>query len=260
MDIVGNPLMHTRAHSQTQDVNTEFRTHSCGELRMAQVGEEVSLCGWVQTARDMNHFAFIDIRDRYGITQCVFNNPGDEGDAAELEMYKNAKGCGREFVIRVKGKLVERQSKNKKRDTGDVEVLATSLEILNTAQTPPFKIEDKTDAGEEIRMKYRYLDIRRNPIKDALLLRNQITRIVRKALNGMDFCEIETPVFIKSTPEGARDFVCPSRMNPGQFYALPQSPQTFKQLLMVAGMDRYFQVGKNNTTPPPTITTTPNTH
>lgn len=224
------------------NLQTANRTHSCGELRASNVGESVTLSGWVQIARDMNHFAFVDLRDRYGITQVVF--PKDEADSAALERYQKATSLGREFVIKVSGKVVERSNKNKNRPTGEIEIVADTLEILNSSATPPFKIEDQTDAQEETRMRYRYLDIRRNPIKDALLLRNKITRYVREFLDDRDFCEIETPVLIKSTPEGARDFVVPSRMNPGQFYALPQSPQTFKQLLMVGGMDRYFQIVK----------------
>eukprot|EP00928_Gymnodinium_smaydae_P061865 TRINITY_DN45840_c0_g1_i1.p1 TRINITY_DN45840_c0_g1~~TRINITY_DN45840_c0_g1_i1.p1 ORF type:complete len:656 (-),score=213.21 TRINITY_DN45840_c0_g1_i1:164-1891(-) len=182
------------------------------------------------------------MRDRYGITQVVF--PKDGADEAGLARYEASKGLGREYVIKVSGKVVERSNKNAKRPTGEIEVVASSLEVLNTSLTPPFKIEDETDAQEDTRMRYRYLDIRRNPIKDALMLRNKVTRLVRNYLGDQDFCEIETPVLIKSTPEGARDFVVPSRMNPGQFYALPQSPQTFKQLLMVGGMDRYFQIVK----------------
>lgn len=223
-------------------VSTANRTHSCGELRVEHVGQSVTLCGWVQQSRDMNHFAFVDVRDRYGITQVIF--PKDGADEAGLKRYEASNKLGREFVVKVSGKVVERSSKNKNRPTGDVEVVADSLEVLNSSLTPPFKIEDVTDGQEETRMRYRYLDIRRNPIKEALMVRNRITRTVRNFLGDLDFCEIETPVLIKSTPEGARDFVVPSRMNPGQFYALPQSPQTFKQLLMVGGMDRYFQIVK----------------
>jgi len=223
-------------------VATANRSHSCGELRIGDVGKIVTLAGWVQVSRDMNHFAFVDIRDRYGITQAIF--PKDGADEAGLARYEAANKLGREFVVQVRGKVVERSNKNAKRDTGDIEVVADHLQVLNSSLTPPFKIEDVTDAQEDTRMRYRYLDIRRNPIKDALLLRNRVTRHVRNYLGDLDFCEVETPVLIKSTPEGARDFVVPSRMNPGQFYALPQSPQTFKQLLMVAGMDRYFQIVK----------------
>lgn len=218
------------------DVATRLRTHSCNELRMSHVGTKVKLCGWVQVARDMNHFAFVDLRDRYGITQIVFKNPSPG--------YEIAKNLGREFVISIEGEVVERISKNTQRLTGEIEVQATSINILNPSKTPPFLIQDETDANEDVRMVYRYLDIRRNPIKDGLLMRNQVTTIIRSHLGALDFCEIETPMLIKSTPEGARDFVVPSRMNPGQFYALPQSPQTFKQILMVSGMDRYFQLVK----------------
>ena len=234
---------------------TGLRTHNCGELRLAHAGQTVSLAGWVQQARNMNHFAFVDLRDRYGITQCVFNKPGgdgeDRGDGAEgadaaamTARFEQAVKLGREFVVRVTGVVAERSSKNAERATGDVEVVATALEVLNESKTPPFLIQDETDAAEKTRMQYRYLDIRRNPVKEALILRNKVCSIVRLALGAQDFVEIETPVLIKSTPEGARDFVVPSRMNPGQFYALPQSPQTFKQILMVAGMDRYFQIVK----------------
>lgn len=223
---------------------TGFRTHNCNELRASDVGTEVTLCGWVQTSRDLNHFAFVDLRDRYGITQCVFQNA--DGDAATAEsLYKRGAKLGREFVVQVTGKVAERGgNKNKERATGEVEIVATALTVLNESKTPPFLIQDKTDAAEDTRMRYRYLDIRRNPIKEALLLRSRVSNIVRSALCGEEFVEVETPVLIKSTPEGAKDFVVPSRMNPGQFYALPQSPQTFKQLLMVAGMDRYFQIVK----------------
>eukprot|EP00468_Gymnochlora_sp_CCMP2014_P006123 CAMPEP_0167762824 /NCGR_PEP_ID=MMETSP0110_2-20121227/12997_1 /TAXON_ID=629695 /ORGANISM="Gymnochlora sp., Strain CCMP2014" /LENGTH=607 /DNA_ID=CAMNT_0007649771 /DNA_START=66 /DNA_END=1886 /DNA_ORIENTATION=- len=224
-----------------------YRTHNCGELRIADVGKEVSIAGWVQTSRDKNHFAFVDVRDRYGITQCVFQKPKaetTEEEKAKMAMYEQARKLGREFVIMVKGKVLERVAKNKERPTGDVEIAPTSLTILNESKTPPFIIEDKTDGKEDIRMRYRYLDIRRNPVKDALILRHKCAQVVRQYLSGEGFIEVETPVLMKSTPEGARDFVVPSRMNPGQFYALPQSPQTFKQILMVAGMDRYFQIVK----------------
>jgi len=223
-------------------LKTGHRTHSCGELRIGHVGQTVTISGWVQMSRDMNHFAFVDLRDRYGITQVVF--PKDDADEAALERYQMAKSMGREYVVKVTGKVVERIAKNKDRETGEIEIAAESIEVLNASSTPPFKIEDTTDANEDTRMRYRYLDIRRNPIKEALLLRNRVTRMVREYLGDREFCEIETPVLIKSTPEGARDFVVPSRMNPGQFYALPQSPQTFKQLLMVGGIDRYFQIVK----------------
>jgi aspartyl-tRNA synthetase len=218
------------------NVATGLRSHSCNELRISDVGKSVKLCGWVQVARDMNHFAFVDLRDRYGITQIVFKNPSPG--------YEIAKGLGREFVISIEGEVIERISKNASRPTGDIEVQASNITILNTSKTPPFLIQDDTDANEDIRMIYRYLDIRRNPIKEGLLMRNKVTCIVRDYLNQSEFCEIETPMLIKSTPEGARDFVVPSRMNLGQFYALPQSPQTFKQILMVSGMDRYFQIVK----------------
>lgn len=217
---------------------TGYRTHTCGELRMTNVGEKVSLTGWVQKCRDKN-IAFMDLRDRYGITQCVFDP--EKGDT---ELYETARKCGREWVVQVEGEVVERIAKNADRETGDIEVVATSIKVLNESKDPPFKIQDKTDGKEQLRMQYRYLDIRRNPIKEALILRNKVTTAVRAYLGAQDFVEIETPVLIKSTPEGARDFVVPSRMNPGQFYALPQSPQTFKQILMVAGMDRYFQIVK----------------
>lgn len=222
------------------NLTTGLRTHTCGELRMAHVDRTVTVCGWVQTARDMNHFAFVDVRDRYGITQCVF--PNAEGPAKAL--YEQAAKLGREFVIKVTGTVKERSNKNKNRDTGEIEVIACEMIVLNASKTPPFLIEDKTDAQEEVRMKYRYLDIRRNPVREALLLRAKLAATIRTFLGGQMFVEVETPVLIKSTPEGARDFVVPSRMNPGQFYALPQSPQTFKQLLMVGGLDRYYQIVK----------------
>lgn len=224
---------------------TAYRTHTCNDLRMEDVGKTVTLCGWVQVARDMNHFAFVDLRDRFGITQVVFRNPEDkEAEATTFENYQRAKTLGREFVLQVTGTVIERINKNHVRPTGFIEIDATSLKVLNESKTPPFLIQDETDAKEDLRAQYRYLDIRRNPIMNALKLRNNVTRIVRDSLGGMDFLEVETPVLIKSTPEGARDFVVPSRMNPGQFYALPQSPQTFKQVLMVAGVDRYFQIVK----------------
>lgn len=211
----------------------------------------MTLCGWVQASRDMNHFAFVDLRDRYGITQCVFQNPGDANGAADsVANYKLAGSLGREFVVQITGKVVVRAgSVNKARATGEIEVDASAIVVLNAAKTPPFKIEDTTDALEDVRSNFRYLDIRRNPIKEALLLRNKVTRMVREHLNSLDFCEVETPVLIKSTPEGARDFVVPSRMNPGQFYALPQSPQTFKQvrqaLLLKAGAATVFGDGES---------------
>jgi aspartyl-tRNA synthetase len=215
-----------------------LRTHHCGELRLSNHGVSVTLCGWMQRSRDFGGMTFVDLRDRYGITQLVFNM---ETNAALCEA---ARKLGREYVIRVKGSVVERSNKNPNLPTGDIEVIVDELDILNEAKTPPFTIEDHTDGGDDLRMKYRYLDIRRNPVKDSLLLRAKIAAEARNYLNRQDFVEVETPVLIKSTPEGARDFVVPSRMNPGEFYALPQSPQTFKQLLMVAGMDKYFQLVK----------------
>jgi len=216
-----------------------YRSHSCGELRASHVNTEVTLAGWVQKSRDKGFLVWVDLRDRYGITQLIFDEV--RTSAAIIEQ---AKSLGREFVIQVKGKVIERESKNSKLKTGDVEVLVSELKILNKAKLPPFTIEDKTDGGEDIRMKYRYLDIRRNPVKDSLIFRHKVTMEVRKYMSDQDFIEVETPYLIKSTPEGARDFVVPSRMNAGQFYALPQSPQTFKQLLMVGGMDKYFQIVK----------------
>ncbi|WDF67917.1 aspartate--tRNA ligase [Sphingobacterium oryzagri] len=216
-----------------------YRSHSCGELRIADTNKEVTLAGWVQKSRDKGFMVWVDLRDRYGITQLIFDE--SRTDAAIMQQ---AKSLGREFVIQVKGQVIERESKNANMPTGEIEVLVSELELLNESQIPPFTIEDDTDGGEDIRMKYRYLDIRRNPVKNALLFRHKVTQEVRNYLSSLDFCEVETPYLIKSTPEGARDFVVPSRMNPGQFYALPQSPQTFKQLLMVAGMDRYFQIVK----------------
>ena len=216
-----------------------YRSHHCGELRIADVNKEVTLSGWVQKSRDKGFMIWVDLRDRYGITQLIFDESRTE--TAVMEM---AKSLGREFVIQVKGTVIEREAKNNKIPTGKIEVLVKELTILNESQLPPFTIEDETDGGEDIRMKYRYLDIRRNPVKNSLLFRHKVTQEVRNYLSNLDFCEVETPYLIKSTPEGARDFVVPSRMNPGQFYALPQSPQTFKQLLMVGGMDKYFQIVK----------------
>ena len=213
-----------------------YRTHTCGELRIADKGEKVTLAGWVQKARKLGGMTFIDLRDRYGITQLVV-----EADAP-AELVEKATSLGREFVIQVTGEVVERQSKNPKMPTGDIEIRVGDITVLNKAVIPPFTIEDETDGGEDIRAKYRYLDLRRGPLKRALELRHRIAHEVRNYLDSKNFLEIETPYLIKSTPEGARDFVVPSRMNPGQFYALPQSPQTFKQLLMVAGYDRYFQI------------------
>ena len=216
-----------------------FRTHTNGELSLKNLNEEVTLSGWVQTIRDKGFMIWIDLRDRYGITQLVFDQ--DRSSAALLE---EAKKLGREFVIQVSGKVIERASKNPKIPTGEIEILVEKLTILNNSELPPFTIEDETDGGEELRMKYRYLDIRRNPVKEKLIFRHKMAQKVRNYLSDQGFIEVETPVLIKSTPEGARDFVVPSRMNPGQFYALPQSPQTFKQLLMVGGMDKYFQIVK----------------
>lgn len=216
-----------------------YRSHTCGELRNADINKEVTLSGWVQKSRDKGFMIWVDLRDRYGITQLIFDE--SRTDAAVMQL---AKSLGREFVIQAKGIVVERESKNPNLPTGDIEVLVSELTILNESALPPFTIEDETDGGEDIRMKYRYLDIRRNPVKNSLLFRHKVTQEVRNYLSNRDFCEIETPYLIKSTPEGARDFVVPSRMNPGQFYALPQSPQTFKQLLMVGGMDKYFQIVK----------------
>ena len=216
-----------------------YRSHSCGELRASHINTEVTLAGWVQKNRDKGFMVWVDVRDRYGITQLIFD---EERTAADI--MEKAKSLGREFVIQVKGTVIEREAKNDKIPTGEIEVLVSELEILNDAKLPPFTIEDKTDGGEDIRMKYRYLDIRRNPVKNNLIFRHKVTQEVRNYLSKQDFIEVETPYLIKSTPEGARDFVVPSRMNEGQFYALPQSPQTFKQLLMVGGMDKYFQIVK----------------
>ena len=213
-----------------------YRTHTCGQLRIADVGKQVTLAGWVQRIRKMGGMSFIDLRDRYGITQLVVD------DASSDAVKENLAKLGREAVIQAIGKVAERQSKNAKIDTGDIEIILSEINILNLSVTPPFTIEDNSDGGEELRAKYRYLDLRRNPLKNALMLRHKIAHEVRNYLDAQGFMEIETPYLIKSTPEGARDFVVPSRMNPGEFYALPQSPQTFKQLLMVAGYDRYFQI------------------
>lgn len=214
-----------------------YRTHSNGELRAENTGEEVTLSGWVQKIRDKGFMIWIDLRDRYGITQLIF-----DGERTSKEVMGKAKTLGREFVIKIKGEVIERVSKNPKMPTGDIEILVADVEVLNTSKNPPFTIEDNTDGGDELRMRYRYLDIRRNPVKEKLIFRHKVTMAVRNYLSEKGFLEIETPYLIKSTPEGARDFVVPSRMNRGQFYALPQSPQTFKQLLMVGGMDKYFQI------------------
>ena len=215
-----------------------FRTNTCGELRLSDVGKEVTLAGWVQRTRKMGGMTFVDLRDRYGITQVVFNI---ENDAALTDA---ANHLGREFVVQVKGKVEERTSKNPKNPTGDIEIIASELKVLNPSEVPPFTIEDESDGGDDIRMRYRYLDLRRTPVRRNLELRHKMTMEVRRYLDSKGFLEIETPMLVGSTPEGARDFVVPSRMNPGQFYALPQSPQTLKQLLMVSGMDRYFQIVK----------------
>jgi aspartyl-tRNA synthetase len=215
-----------------------LRTHTCGELNISHLGQTVTLCGWVQKSRDLGGTTFIDVRDRYGLTQLIFNTDSD------ASLREKSRGLGREFVIKVTGNVIERTSKNTKIPTGEIEIVVTELEVLNAAKLPPFLIEDETDGGEELRAKYRYLDLRRNPIRNNLVLRHKMAQEVRKYLDKLDFIEVETPVLIKSTPEGARDFVVPSRMNPGEFYALPQSPQTFKQLLMVSGFDRYFQIVK----------------
>ena len=216
-----------------------YRSHSCGELNATHINKEVTLAGWVQKSRDKGFMNWVDLRDRYGVTQLLFDE-----SRTEKSLFELAKTLGREFVIQVKGTVIERESKNLNMATGEIEILVSQMTILNEAITPPFTIEDETDGGEDIRMKYRYLDIRRNPVKNNLLFRHKVAMEVRKYLSNLDFCEVETPYLIKSTPEGARDFVVPSRMNSGQFYALPQSPQTFKQLLMVGGMDKYFQIVK----------------
>ncbi len=216
-----------------------LRTNNCGELREAHLGQEVTICGWVQRIRDKGGRAWIDLRDRYGMTQLMF----EEGSTPEALMA-SVRTLGREYVIRVKGRVIERLSKNPKLPTGDIEIQVHHLEILNEAAVPPFLIEDETDGGDELRMKYRYLDLRRAPVRKNLELRHQVSRKTRAYLDDLEFIEVETPYLIKSTPEGARDFIVPSRMNPGQFYALPQSPQTFKQLLMVSGLDRYYQIVK----------------
>ncbi|MBD3581848.1 aspartate--tRNA ligase [Flavobacterium selenitireducens] len=216
-----------------------YRSHNCGELNASHINTEVTLAGWVQKSRDKGFMSWVDLRDRYGITQLIFDSERTDG-----KVFEKARSLGREFVIQVRGKVIERESKNPNMATGDIEILVSELNVLNEALLPPFTIEDETDGGEELRMKYRYIDIRRNPVKNSLLFRHKVAMEVRKYLSAQDFCEVETPYLIKSTPEGARDFVVPSRMNPGQFYALPQSPQTFKQLLMVGGMDKYFQIVK----------------
>ena len=215
-----------------------YRTHTCGELNANHIDEEVTLCGWIQKIRKLGGMTFIDLRDRYGITQLAFNNE------INPELCQKIEGFGREWVIRATGKVTERYSKNKNIPTGDIEIMVTDIEVLNQSIVPPFTIEDVSDGGDELRLKYRYLDLRRNPLKNNLLFRHQLGITIRNYMNDLGFVEIETPMMINSTPEGARDFVVPSRVNPGEFYALPQSPQTFKQLLMMAGYDRYFQIVK----------------
>ena len=215
-----------------------YRTHTCGSLRIADIGQEVSLSGWVQISRNLGGLTFLDLRDRYGITQVVFDMEADS------TLGEQARKLGREFVVKVTGVVSERSNKNPNRDTGDIEIIAKSLEILNSSKVPPFTIEDESDGGDELRMQYRYLDLRRSPLQQNIIFRSKAAIETRKYLDGQSFVEVETPFLIKSTPEGARDFVVPSRMNAGQFYALPQSPQTFKQILMVGGFDRYFQIVK----------------
>ncbi|MCH1548539.1 MAG: aspartate--tRNA ligase [Flavobacteriaceae bacterium] len=216
-----------------------FRTHNCGELRKSHLNKDVTLSGWVQKSRNKGFMIWIDLRDRYGVSQLIFDQ-----ERTPAKIFEMAKSIGREFVIQVSGTVIERNSKNPNIETGEIELLVSKLEILNNAQTPPFTIENETDGGEELRMQYRYLDIRREPIKNNLILRHKVSQEVRSFLSNDGFIEVETPYLIKSTPEGARDFVVPSRMNEGEFYALPQSPQTFKQLLMVGGIDKYFQIVK----------------
>lgn len=226
-------------HFKKQKISAMLRTHTCGELRLTDVNKEVTLAGWVQRVRNKGGLIWVDLRDRYGLTQLIF-----EEDSSEKALLEKAASLGREFVIHVKGKVIERTSKNPKMATGEIEIKADFLEVLNPAKVPPFIIEDETDGGDELRMRYRYLDLRRNVVREKLQLRHRMMQETRKYMDGEDFIEVETPVLIKSTPEGARDFVVPSRINPGEFYALPQSPQTFKQLLMVSGFDRYFQIVK----------------
>ena len=216
-----------------------YRTHNCGELRLKNLNQEVTLSGWAQKSRDKGFMLWIDLRDRYGVSQLIFDE-----QRSSKELFNKAKSIGREFVIQVKGKIIERSSKNLNIPTGEIEILVSELNILNESKTPPFTIEDASDGGEELKMKYRYLHIRRNPIKEKLIFRHKVSSEIRNYLTKLDFIDVETPYLIKSTPEGARDFVVPSRMNQGEFYALPQSPQTFKQLLMVGGIDKYFQIVK----------------
>ena len=216
-----------------------YRSHNNGELRIENVSQEVCLSGWVQKVRDKGFMVWVDLRDRYGITQLIF-----DGERTDAGIVDQARSLGREFVVQIKGQVIEREAKNDQMPTGDIEILVTELTVLNKSKTPPFTIENETDGGDELRMKYRYLDIRRNPVRENLIFRSKVTMEVRNYLSKEGFIDVETPYLIKSTPEGARDFVVPSRMNEGQFYALPQSPQTFKQLLMVGGMDKYFQIVK----------------
>ena len=213
-----------------------LRTHTCGELNISHCGQKVTLSGWIQRSRDLGGMTFIDLRDRYGITQLVFNMETNS------ELCLEARKLGREFVLQVEGQVEERSNKNIKISTGEIEIIVHKIKILNSSKTPPFTIEDKTDGGDELRMKYRYLDLRRNEVREKMELRHNLSILIRNYMNDLKFMEIETPYLIKSTPEGARDFVVPSRMNPNEFYALPQSPQTFKQLLMISGYDRYFQI------------------
>ncbi len=215
-----------------------LRTHTCGELRLAHIGQEVILCGWLQKSRDIGTIGFIDLRDRYGITQLSFDENRDK------QIFEKARTLGREYVLRVTGKVIERIAKNPKMPTGDIEVQVVNIDILNESKTPPFTIEEETDGGDELRMKYRYLDLRREVVRRNLELRHKVSKYTRQYLDNQNFIEVETPVLIKSTPEGARDFIVPSRLNEGEWYALPQSPQTFKQLLMVSGFDRYYQIVK----------------
>ena len=216
-----------------------YRTHTNGQLRAEHIGQEVTLAGWVQKTRDKGFMVWVDLRDRYGVTQLIF-----DAQRTQKTMIQQAQKLGREFVVQISGTVIERESKNPNMPTGDIEILVSKVTILNASLTPPFTIEDTTDGGEDLRMKYRYLDIRRNPVRENLIFRHKVSMAVRNYLSGQGFVDVETPYLIKSTPEGARDFVVPSRMNQGQFYALPQSPQTFKQLLMVGGLDKYFQIVK----------------
>lgn len=231
-------MLKTRIDQSISNSLIMYRTHHCGALRIEHVGQEVTLSGWLQTSRDFGGMTFIDLRDRYGITQLVFNMEDD------ADLCERARKLGREFVLKISGKVRERSNKNPNRATGDIEIEVAQLEILNASKVPPFTIEEETDGGDDLRMKYRYLDLRRPSVQNNIIFRSQLAIETRKYLAQEGFIEVETPVLIKSTPEGARDFVVPSRMNPGQFYALPQSPQTFKQILMVAGMDKYFQIVK----------------